>query len=97
MHFLIPLGLFYPVYTNDRNTKRRSAVTCNCLFSVVLYLGIPVAGFDAILDCITYIIGLFLFAIVKSTPCNQACIRLGFVIFILKFTSHVTFSYAFTV
>ena len=52
----------------------------NCLFSVVVYLGIQVDGFDAIFDCITNMIGCFLFAIVKSTPCNQTCKRLSWLL-----------------
>ena len=64
------------VYTNNTNSMALGDV--NCLFSVVVYLGIQVDGFDAIFDCITNMIGRFFFylQIVKSTPCNQACKRL---------------------
>ena len=59
MHVLIPLGMFYPVYTNGINPIALSDV--NCLFSVVVHLGIHVADFDVIFDCIMYMIGHFLF------------------------------------
>ena len=45
------------IYTNDTNSAALSDV--NCLFSVVVYLGIQVDGFDAIFDCITNMIGRF--------------------------------------
>ena len=49
----------------------------NCLFYVVVYLGIKVDGFDAIFECITKMKGRFFYLqIVKSTPCNQAWKRL---------------------
>ena len=56
MHVLMPLGLVYTVYTPTTLSD------VNCLFSVVVYLGIQVDGFDAIFDCITNMIGRFLFA-----------------------------------
>ena len=62
------------IYTNDTNSAALSDV--NCLFSVVVYLGIQVDGFDAIFDCITNIIGRFFYLqIVKSTQCNHASMQ----------------------
>ena len=87
MHVLMHLGMFYHVYTN-----LAALSDVNCLFSDVVYLGVQVAGFDAIFDCITNMIGrFFLFANCQVDATNQACKRLGFVIFILTFTSNVTF------
>ena len=45
------------LYTNDTNSTALS--DANCLFSVVVYLGIQVDGFDTIFDCITNMIGRF--------------------------------------
>ena len=46
------------------------------IFSVVVYLGIQVDGFDAIFDCITNMIGRFFYLqIVKSTQCNHASMQ----------------------
>ena len=65
------------IYTNDTNPMAICDV--NCLFSVVVYLGIQVASFDSIFDCITNMIGLlFYLQIVKSTPCNQTCQKTRF-------------------
>ena len=67
---------FTRIYTNDTNPTALDDV--NCLFSAVVYLGIQVAGVDAIFDCFTNVIGLFFYLrIVKSMPCNQACKRKG--------------------
>ena len=82
---------------------RRSKVTdyaalsdVYCLFTIIVYLAIQVACFDAIFDCITNMIGrLFNLHNVKSTPNNQTWKRRGFFIFILTLTSHFTFSYVF--
>ena len=64
------------------------------LFTVIGYLAIQVACFNAILDCIANMIGRLLdLHIVESTPCNQAGNRQGFLIFDLTFTSHFMFSY----
>ena len=62
MHVLMPLGLVYTVYTYTNDTNSAALSDVNCLFSVVVYLGIQVDGFDAIFDCITNMIGRFLFA-----------------------------------
>ena len=46
------------------------------IFSVVVYLGIQVDGFDAIFDCITNMIERFFYLqIVKSTQCNHASMQ----------------------
>ena len=67
-----------------------------CLFTAIGYLAIQVACFNAIFDCSANMIGRLLdLHIVKSTPCNQAGKRRGFLIFALTFTSHFTFSYVF--
>ena len=88
------LGLSYPVYTSDSNPAALSGVYR--LFTIIVYLAIQVACFDAIFDCITNMIGrLFNLHIVKSTPNNQTWKRQGFLIFILTLTSHLTFSYVF--
>ena len=64
------------IYTNDTNSAALSDV--NCLFSVVVYLGIQVDGFDVIFDCITNMIGRFF---ICKLSCRrhvtmQACKRL---------------------
>ena len=129
------------IYTNDTNSAALSDV--NCLFSVVLYLGIEVDGFDAIFDCITNMIGRFFICKLSSRrhvtmqhakdlmgkrelvallnlsswclvtveqlflAVPRGCLQFMFVVFldhthyflvilILTFTSHVTFSYVFT-
>ena len=72
MHVLMPLGLFYTVYTPTTQSD------VNCLFSVVVYLGIQVDGFDAIFDCITNMIGRFFICKLSSRRhvTMQACKRL---------------------
>ena len=64
------------IYTNDTNSAALSDV--NCLFSVVLYLGIQVDGFDAIFDCITNMVGRFFYCKLSSrrNVTMQACKRL---------------------
>ena len=72
------------ICTNDRNSTALSGL--KCLFFVILYLCLPVYGFDAII-----MLGSFFLQIFKSTPCNQSCKRLGFSVFILTFTSILCF------
>ena len=82
------------IFTSDPNPTALSDVFR--LFTTIVYLAIQVPCFDAIFDCITNMIGrLFYMHIVKSTPNNKACKGQGFLIFILTFTSHFTFSYVF--
>ena len=82
------------IFTSDTNPTALSDVFR--LFTTIVCLAIQVACIDAIFDCITNMIGrLFCLRIVKSTPNNQARKRQGFLIFILTFTSHFTFSYIF--
>ena len=67
MHVLMHLGMFYHVYTN-----LAALSDVNCLFSDVVYLGVQVAGFDTIFDCITNMIGRFFYLqIAKSTPLTK--------------------------
>ena len=89
------LGLSYPVYS-PATQSRRLLVTFFRLLTTIVYLAVQVAGFDAIFDCITNMIGRLLnLHIVKSTPNNKTWKRRGSLIFILTLTSHFTFSYVF--
>ena len=75
--------------TNDPISTALSAVK-RILFDNV-QLCVPLAGFDAIFDWYMRMLGrLFYFHIVKSTPCDQSFKRVGFLIFTLTFTSHLT-------
>ena len=88
------LYLLSHIFTNGPNPTALSDVFG--LFTTIVYLVIQVACFDAIVDCITNMIGrLFYLHIFKSTSNNQACKRQGFLVFILTFTSHFTFSLVF--
>ena len=89
------LCLSYPVYSpGDPNPTALSDVYR--LFTTIVYLVIQVACLDAIIDCMTSMIGRLLnLHIVKSTPNNQTWNNRGFLIFILTLTSHFTFSYVF--
>ena len=61
-----------------------------CIVFVIVYLCIPEAGFDAIFDWYLSMLGRFFYLhIIKSTPYNQSCKRLGFLIFIPTFMSHL--------
>ena len=82
------------ISTNDRYPTALTDVYH--LFTTIVHLAIQVAGFDAIFDCITNMIGrLFNLHIVKSTTNNQTWERRGFLILILTLTSYFTFSYVF--
>ena len=82
------------VFTSEPNPTVLSDVYR--LFTTIVYLAIQVACFDAIFDCITYMIGRLLdLHIVDSTPNNRTWKRRGFLIFILTLMSHFTFSYVF--
>ena len=82
------------IFTSDPNLAALSDVYR--LFTTIVYLAIQVSCLDAIFDCITNMIGrLFNLHIVKSTPNNHIWKRRGFLIFILTFTSHFTFSFVF--
>ena len=75
-----------------KNPKSTAISDVKCLYFVIVYLCIPVAGFDAIFDWYLSMLERFFYLhIVKSTPYNQSCKRLGFLVFILTFTSHFTF------
>ena len=63
---------------------------------VNMKLCIPVAGFDAVFDWYLSMLGRFFYLqIVKSTPCNQTCKRLGFFIATPTFTPYFTFLIGF--
>ena len=69
------------IYTNDTNSAALSDV--NCLFSVVVYLGVQVDGFDAIIGCITNMIDWTFFFVLffcqlssRRHVTMQACKRL---------------------
>ena len=80
------------ICTSNPNPMALSDV--NRLFTVIGYLAIQVACFNAILDCISNMIERLLdLHIVESTSCYQAGKRPGFLIFDLAFTSKFTFSY----
>ena len=65
------------IFTNDPNPAALSDVYR--LFTTIVFLAIQVACFDAILDCITSMIGrLFNLHIVKSTPIDQTWKKSGF-------------------
>ena len=82
------------IFTSDPNLTALSDVYR--LFTTIVYLAIQVACFDAIVDCITNMIGLlFNLHIVKSTPSKQTWKRQGFLILILTLASHFRFSYVF--
>ena len=92
--FWCPWVYLIPYILSDQNPTALSDVYR--LFTISVYIAIHVACFDAVYDCITNMIGrLFNMHIVKSTPNNQTWKRRGFMIFILKLTSHSTFSYVF--
>ena len=63
---------------------RELAIEFTCFY-------IPVAGFDAIFDWYVSTLGRFFnLHIVKPTTCHQSCKGMGFLFFILTFTSHFT-------
>ena len=65
------------IFTSDLSPTALSDVYR--LFTTIVYLAIQVACFDAILDCITNMIGrLINLHIVKSTPKNQTWNTRGF-------------------
>ena len=78
---IFTFDIFCPC-TDDPNSTVLSVV--KYLFFVIVYLYIPVAGFDAIFDWYLSMLGrIFNLHIVKSTPCNQSCKGLDFLFFIL--------------
>ena len=80
--------------TDEPNSTTLSDVKCCSL--VIMYLYIPVAGFDTNILQLSVLLGhLFYLHIVKSTPGNQSCKGLGFLSFILTFTSYFTSSCLF--
>ena len=73
--------------TNDPNSTANSDI--KCLFFVIVYPCIPVAGFDTIFDwCFSMLGRFFCLHIAQSTSCSQSCRRLGFLAFILTSTPH---------
>ena len=59
-------------------------------------LCIPGAGFDAIFHWYLSMLGRFFYLhIVKSSPCNQSCKRLGLIVFTPTFTPYFTFLIVF--
>ena len=75
-------------YTDNPNSTILSDV--KCLFFVSAYLCIQVAGFDAIFDRHSSMLGHFFYLhIVKSTPCNQSCKILGFLFLIFWRSRHI--------
>ena len=76
------------IFTNYPNPTTLSDVYR--LFTTIVYIAIQVACFDAILDCITNMIGCLLnLHIVKSTPNNRNMEMMGF----LDLYSDVVFHY----
>ena len=74
--------------TSDQNPAALSGIYR--LFTVLRYLAIQIACFNAILECIANMIGRLLdFHIVESTPCNQVGKRRVF--FDIRSDVHVTF------
>ena len=82
----------YILYMHQRPHNSTALSDVICLFFVIVYLCVPVAGYDAIWDWYLSMLERFIYLhIVKSTPCNKSCKGLGFLIFILTFKSHFTF------
>ena len=87
-----PIIYWFDILRTCRDDSKSVALSdVKCLSFVIVYLNIPVAGFDSIFDCYLGMLGCFLYLhMVKSTPINHSYNKLGFLFFILTFTSHFT-------
>ena len=74
----------------NENVRIALLYVLSILFIVIVYLYIPVAGFDAIIDWyLSTLRGFIYLHIVKSTSFNQIMQRIVFLV--LPFDVHVTF------